>query len=149
MDNDYLNMYNSEILNRRNFLYPPFTDIEDIGVRGIYLGNYIRWDPYAQHLQMVKKFNFKGKKISRTFDCYDYCDSLLYFCGCWPAFVLVIRASCLTPKGFHSPLGYARLTNLGVMNVLSLYLLLGIGVDDLYVMADAFRQASRALLLLD
>ena len=24
MDNDYLNMYNSEILNRRNFLYPPF-----------------------------------------------------------------------------------------------------------------------------
>lgn len=61
-----------------NFLYPPFTDIEDIGVRGIYLGNYIRWDPYAQHLQMVKKFNFKGKKISRTFDCYDYCDSLLY-----------------------------------------------------------------------
>lgn len=24
MDNDYLNMYNTEILNRRNFLYPPF-----------------------------------------------------------------------------------------------------------------------------
>lgn len=24
MDNDYLNMYNSEIINRRNFLYPPF-----------------------------------------------------------------------------------------------------------------------------
>ena len=61
-----------------NFLYPPFTDIEDIGVRGIYLDNYVRWDPYAQHLQMVKKFNFKGKKLSRTFDCYDYCDSLLY-----------------------------------------------------------------------
>ena len=24
MENDYINMYNSEILNRRNFLYPPF-----------------------------------------------------------------------------------------------------------------------------
>ncbi len=24
MDNDYMNMYNTEILNRRNFLYPPF-----------------------------------------------------------------------------------------------------------------------------
>jgi len=61
-----------------NFLYPPFTDIEDVGVRGIYLGNYIRWDPYAQHLKMVKKFGFKGRKLARTFDAYDYCDSLLY-----------------------------------------------------------------------
>ena len=32
------------------------------------------------------------------------------------------------------------------MNVLSLYLLLGIGVDDLYVMTDAFRQARDYLL---
>ncbi len=61
-----------------NFLYPPFTDIESVGVRGIYLGNYIRWDPYAQHLKMVKKFKFKGMRLSRTFDCYDYSDSLLY-----------------------------------------------------------------------
>ena len=55
-----------------NFLYPPFTDIESVGVRGIYLGNYIRWDPYAQHLKMVKKFKFKGMRLSRTFICYDY-----------------------------------------------------------------------------
>ena len=33
------------------------------------------------------------------------------------------------------------------MNVLSLYLLLGIGVDDLYIMADAFRQVSHAFSL--
>ncbi len=50
-----------------NFLYPPFTDIEDIGVRGIYLGNYIRWDSYAQHIKMVKQFDFKGRKLARTF----------------------------------------------------------------------------------
>ena len=41
--------------------------------------------------------------------------------------------------------GYEKLTDLGVMNVLSLYLLLGIGVDDLYVMTDAFRQARDCL----
>lgn len=35
------------------------------------------------------------------------------------------------------------------MNVLSLYLLLGIGVDDLYIMADAFRQVSRAFSLVN
>ena len=44
-------------------------------------------------------------------------------------------------KELHSFAGYEKLTDLGVMNVLSLYLLLGIGVDDLYVMTDAFRQA--------
>ena len=25
-----------------------------------------------------KKFKFKGMRLSRTFDCYDYSDSLLY-----------------------------------------------------------------------
>ena len=45
--------------------------------------------------------------------------------------------------------GYANLTELGVMNVLSLYLLLGIGVDDLYIMADAFRQARHVLCISD
>jgi len=61
-----------------NFLYPPFSDLEKIGVRGIYLGNYIRWDPYMQHIEMVKKYNYQGRICSRNFECYDYADSLIY-----------------------------------------------------------------------
>ena len=37
-----------------NYRYPAFSDIEALGVRGIYLGNYFRWDQYAQHRQMGK-----------------------------------------------------------------------------------------------
>jgi len=61
-----------------NYKYPAFSDIESIGVRGIYLGNFIRWDTYAQHRQMVDMFGYKGTKFSRTFDTYDYADSYVY-----------------------------------------------------------------------
>ena len=61
-----------------NYRYPPFSDIEQIGVRGIYLGNYVRWDPYAQHLNMVKEFGFYGNNLARTFDCYDHADCYVY-----------------------------------------------------------------------
>ena len=27
-----------------NYLYPEFSDINNIGIRGLYLGNYIKWD---------------------------------------------------------------------------------------------------------
>ena len=61
-----------------NYKYPAFSDIESIGVRGIYLGNFVRWDPYAQHIKMVKEFGFKGTKLSRTFDYFDHADCHVY-----------------------------------------------------------------------
>jgi N-acetyl sugar amidotransferase len=61
-----------------NFRYPAFSDIKAIGVRGIYLGNFVRWDPYAQHIDMVQKFGFKGLRQSRTFDAYDHADCYVY-----------------------------------------------------------------------
>ena len=61
-----------------NFRYPAFSDIKAIGVRGIYLGNFVRWDPYAQHIDMVQKFGFKGLWQSRTFDAYDHADCYVY-----------------------------------------------------------------------
>lgn len=77
--NDLLDTFNNlseeDVLNYR---YPPFSDIEAEGVKGIYLGNYIRWDPLAQHHQMVRDFGFKGLKFSRNFDTYDYNDSFVY-----------------------------------------------------------------------
>ena len=61
-----------------NYRYPAFSDIEEVGVRGLYLGNYVRWDPYAQHSKMVKNFGFKGSNLARTFDSYDHADCFVY-----------------------------------------------------------------------
>ena len=61
-----------------NYRYPAFSDIESIGIRGIYLGNYVRWDPYAQHMEMVEKMGFRGMQLSRTFDIFDHADCYVY-----------------------------------------------------------------------
>ncbi len=60
------------------YRYPSDVDINKIGVRGIYLGNYIRWDPKAQHEEMIKKYNYKSASFERTFDCYDFVDCYNY-----------------------------------------------------------------------
>ena len=60
------------------FKYPSDKIINKFGIRGIYLGNYFRWDPYHQHRLMVKLYNYKGVKFERTFDIYDYVDCFNY-----------------------------------------------------------------------
>ncbi len=61
-----------------NYLYPDDRSINSIGVRGLYLGNFLRWDPTMQHMMMVKKFNYKTSKFNRTFDVYDHVDCYNY-----------------------------------------------------------------------
>lgn len=56
------------------YRYPDNFDINNIGVRGIYLGNYIRWDPKLQHEEMIRKYDYKTASFSRTFDTYDHTD---------------------------------------------------------------------------
>jgi len=60
------------------YRYPDDSDIKAIGVRGIYLGNYVRWDPKAQHEKMISEYGYRTAKFSRTFDCYDYVDCFNY-----------------------------------------------------------------------
>ena len=60
------------------YRYPDESDLEKIGVRGIYLGNYVRWDPLAQHAQMVKESGYYSAKLPRTFDIYDHVDDWHY-----------------------------------------------------------------------
>jgi N-acetyl sugar amidotransferase len=60
------------------YRYPDDADISAIGVRGIYLGNYVRWDPKAQHEAMVDRYQYKGARFARTFDTYDHVDSYTY-----------------------------------------------------------------------
>jgi len=60
------------------YRYPDDHDLNAIGVRGIYLGNYVRWDPKAQHEQMMTDYDYKTSQFSRTFDCYDFVDCFNY-----------------------------------------------------------------------
>ena len=60
------------------YRYPSDSDLNSIGVRGIYLGNYVRWDPKAQHEQMIREYGYRTAKFNRTFDCYDYVDCFNY-----------------------------------------------------------------------
>lgn len=56
------------------YRYPEDAALAAIGVRGVYLGNYVRWDPKAQHEQMIDTYGYQGASFSRTFDTYDHVD---------------------------------------------------------------------------
>ena len=56
------------------YRYPDDADLNAVGVRGIYLGNYVRWDPKAQHEEMIQRYDYKGASFSSTFDTYDHVD---------------------------------------------------------------------------
>jgi N-acetyl sugar amidotransferase len=60
------------------YRYPDDSELQAVGVRGIYLGNYIRWDPKSQHEQMMQSHAYKTSTFNRTFDCYDYVDCFNY-----------------------------------------------------------------------
>ena len=56
------------------FTYPHAMEIESVGVRGIYLSNYIRWDTKAQHEKMIQDYEYETFPAQRTFDSYNYVD---------------------------------------------------------------------------
>ena len=62
----------------RSFVYPDDKEIERVGVRGIYLGNYIRWDSKAQHEAMIRLYGYETTAQERTFDTYNDVDCYHY-----------------------------------------------------------------------
>ena len=60
------------------FRYPDDSSLNKNSIRGIYLGNYVRWDPKAQHEEMIEKYKYSTSKFKRTFDCYDFVDCFNY-----------------------------------------------------------------------
>lgn len=61
------------------FEYPDDLEIEDVGVRGIYLDNYMEWNAHTQTAQMIEEYDFgtrsKGDhQGGRTFLCYSEID---------------------------------------------------------------------------
>tara|TARA_B110000971_G_C20027292_1_gene509601 strand:+ start:1382 stop:2650 length:1269 start_codon:yes stop_codon:yes gene_type:complete len=60
------------------YRYPEDHDLNKIGVRGIYLSNFLPWDPKVQDEKMIKQYNFRTTKLSRTFDTYEHVDCFNY-----------------------------------------------------------------------
>ena len=86
-DHDLMRMEADDLLSQFDVLkeediwqyrYPEDTELHAIGVRGIYLNNYVRWDPKAQHELMIKHYGYRTAKFARTFDCYDHVDCYNY-----------------------------------------------------------------------
>lgn len=110
------------------YRYPSDSDINEIGVRGIYLGNYIRWDPKQQHEDMIRYYDYKTDKFKRTFDKYDFVDcfnymhihDILKYYKCGYSKVTdhacreirhgrLSRSDALTAVEYHSNLGFDNL----------------------------------------
>ncbi len=71
--NDFDNITEKDITT---FQYPDNREIEQVGVRGIYLNNYLRWDSRKQHEMMIAKYGYETALQARTFDTYNDVD-------CW------------------------------------------------------------------
>jgi N-acetyl sugar amidotransferase len=70
---DFDNITKEDILP---YLYPDDRELERVGVRGIYLNNYIRWDTREQQEQMIREYGYETAQQTRTFDNYNDVD-------CW------------------------------------------------------------------
>lgn len=53
------------------FVYPSDEELERVGVRGLYLSNYIRWDAKAQHERMIDLYGYETAEQQRTFNPYE------------------------------------------------------------------------------
>lgn len=53
------------------FVYPYDNELEMVGVRGIYLSNYMRWDAKAQHEKMIALYGYESAQQQRTFNTYE------------------------------------------------------------------------------
>jgi len=60
------------------YRYPSARDIARVGVRGIYLSNYIAWDTKRQHEEMLDLYGYETKAQQRTFDPYNDADCVHY-----------------------------------------------------------------------
>lgn len=53
------------------FVYPSDEELEEVGVRGIYLGNFLKWNYKAQTELMIEKYGFETAAQERTYTCYE------------------------------------------------------------------------------
>jgi hypothetical protein len=58
--------------------YPDDYKINSLGIRGIYLGNFIRWDTVSQHQFVAKTYGYQGVKNARSYYNFDNPDCPVY-----------------------------------------------------------------------
>ena len=58
------------------FIYPFDHELAAIGVRGVYLGNYVRWDSKRQHEEMIRRYGYESAPQERTFNTYEDVENL-------------------------------------------------------------------------
>lgn len=60
------------------FVYPSDQEIEDLNMHGVYLSNYINWNPYTQTEQMINQYGFEpaAPPRDRTWDLYSKIDDI-------------------------------------------------------------------------
>jgi N-acetyl sugar amidotransferase len=63
----------------RSLEYPSDEELLESNVRGIYLGNYFRWDPVSQHEEMSRSYGYMGRREPRTYYNFDNPDCPNYF----------------------------------------------------------------------
>lgn len=64
--------------NLSSLIYPSDELLQRNGTRGIYLSNYVRWDPVAQHELVRDKYGYLGRKSNRTYYEFDNPDCPVY-----------------------------------------------------------------------
>ena len=86
-DHDLMGFEAEDLLARSNdlssadleqFFYPDDKELEQVGVRGIYLDSYLRWDSKSQHEQMLDIYGYETLDQQRTFDRYMHVDCMHY-----------------------------------------------------------------------
>jgi len=76
---DLLNQHDSpfEMRDLAPFFYPSDEEIEETGLRGIYLSNYISWNGKANAEKMIREYGFEtARERDRTFNIYDKVDDV-------------------------------------------------------------------------
>lgn len=66
-------------VNLERYFYPDFRHIDSIGVRGIYLSNYIPWNSVKQNSEMCQTYGYLGTIQERTFDIFDVPHESFYY----------------------------------------------------------------------
>ena len=61
-----------------SLVYPNDEFLQRNGTRGIYLSNFLRWDPVAQHEFVRGKYGYLGRKSNRTYYEFDNPDCPVY-----------------------------------------------------------------------
>jgi N-acetyl sugar amidotransferase len=79
VEHGLMGIYGKELLSGKDvqpsdlihFTYPEDSHLEAVGVRGIFLSNYVRWDAKSQHEKMIDLYGYESAAQARTFNTYE------------------------------------------------------------------------------